>query len=233
MIIIPDLETVVILTPRAASSAIKDAVKTRYPGSFRPYRHMEADGVPLGYDRWRKIGVVRDPVERLWSLWKYLREMDGEPDGRGKWEPAYVAAMRRWAGLPFDEWLVQNETVFTSPYASDGARFFPYFTVRHAMPENRKSQFVYLRPDLGTIIYRFDHVESLAAELDIELLRDNGTDPGAPPALSEVAQDHVGRFFAWDIAVTGDAAPRSIDEIRARLRGCDCPSCRVNGVAAP
>ncbi|MBL3684559.1 hypothetical protein F2981_16960 [Sinorhizobium meliloti] len=47
----------------------------KYPRSTLIYRHMEADGVPAGYDRWRKVGVVRHPVERLWSLYKFLAHL--------------------------------------------------------------------------------------------------------------------------------------------------------------
>jgi hypothetical protein len=28
---------------------------------------MEADGIALGYDRWRRVGAVRNPLDRTWS----------------------------------------------------------------------------------------------------------------------------------------------------------------------
>jgi len=73
MLLIPEIETVVILVPRAGSTSIKRAVLAKYPEAMMIYRHMEADGVPFGYDRWRKIGVVHNPIDRLCSLYKYLK----------------------------------------------------------------------------------------------------------------------------------------------------------------
>lgn len=211
MIIIPELETVVILTPRCGSGALRDALLATYPRAMMLYRHMEADGVPTGYDRWGRLGVVRHPVERLWSLFKFLQKVakvEPSSDEPGKWEPSYVAAQRRAVeGRTFDEWLVENETVFTSPYDSAGrGRFWPGFAVRHPLPENRKSQFVYLRPDLGTEIWQFHAIDALGGHLgvtlDPEAGRDIGhrTDASLPPELSPAARDHVDRFFAWDFA---------------------------------
>ncbi|HEV2747730.1 MAG TPA: hypothetical protein VGW34_10595 [Allosphingosinicella sp.] len=199
MIIVPEIETVVILVPRTGTRSLKLAVAAAYPRSMMIYRHMEADGVPLGYDRWRRVGVVRDPVDRLWSLYKFVQIMRGERDGLGKWEPAYVEAQRRSVELPFSDWLTDNQTVFTSPYDSAGMnRFWPGYTVRHPLPETRKSQFLYLRPDLGTRIYRFDELEQLGSALGVDLGHHHKTD-GAPPQLSAAAVEHVQRYFAWDL----------------------------------
>lgn len=206
MIIIPEIETVVILVPRTGTSSLKRAIAARYPRSTMLYRHMEADGVPLGYDRWHRVGVVREPVSRLWSLYRYLGNI-GEgrsADGLGKWEPEYVARQRASVEMPFDQWIVDNRLVFTSPYdQNDGLRFYPGFCVRHALPENRKSQFTYLRPDLGTDVVRYDDVDRLYAMLDVEPARENAApDRGETPSLSPAARDHIAAFFAWDTAAT-------------------------------
>jgi hypothetical protein len=159
---------------------------------------MEADGVPHGYDRWRRIGVVRHPVARLWSVYRFLSTMKGNQDGLGKWEPSYVERQRKSGALPFDRWIVENDIVFTSPYDHSGTRFWPQFCVLHALPENRKSQFIYLRPDLGTQIYRFDRLGMLAKELDVELPHEHRLPGQAVPPLSDEALDHLERFFSWD-----------------------------------
>lgn len=51
MILIPELETVVILVPRTGSGSLRRAIAEAYPSSMLVYRHMEADGIPAGYDR--------------------------------------------------------------------------------------------------------------------------------------------------------------------------------------
>jgi hypothetical protein len=202
VIIIPETQTVVILVPRTGTKSLKHAIAATYPDSFQIYRHMEADGVPTGYDRWRRVGVVREPLDRLWSLYRFLSEMGGQRDGKGKWEPAYVERQRRSAAVPFDEWLRFNETVFTSPYDSAcGSTFYPGFTVKHSLPENRKSQFIYLRPDIGTEIWRFDDMPAFHATLGVSAGREHyNPDRSPPPSLSRDAAEHVQRFFAWDAA---------------------------------
>lgn len=199
MYIIPEISTVLILTPRTGSGSLRRAVAKKYPGAMLLYRHMEADGLPGGYDRWRKLGVVRQPVERLWSLYKFLQRFDGDHD------PDYIAAQRKSVARPFEEWLVENQTVFTSPYDSAGlGRFWPQYTVRHPLPENRKSQFLTLRPDLGTEVYRYGEVWRLARDLGLELERHNATESAPVPQLGPTARQHVERVFAWDLGVFGE-----------------------------
>lgn len=205
MIIVPEIETVVILTPRTGTTALKDAVLATYPRAMQIYRHMEADGVPQGYDRWPKVGIVRDPVDRLWSLYKYLQRFG--TDYATHHDEAFTASQRQSVARPFDQWLVENEVVFTAPYDRSGlGRFFPAYAVRHPLPENRKSQFVYLRPDLGTEIYRYDEAFALFNRLGVSPGRSNMTSALAPPPLSGPAFAYVQRWFAWDIEASGGAA---------------------------
>lgn len=202
MLIIPELETVFILVPRTGSGAIRRAVAAAYPASLQIYRHMEADGVPAGYDRWRRIGVVRHPVDRLWSLYKYLQTFG---EGKifnpvtGAWPPSYVAEQRgSVVGLGFSDWIVRNRAIFTHPYITGDTGFRPFFTLRHPLPENLKSQFVYLRPDLGTGIYRYEELGALATELGINLARHHHTDARPAPTISAEAMEHMRLYFGWD-----------------------------------
>lgn len=202
MIIVPELQTVVILTPRTGTGALRRAIVDAYPEAMLIYRHMEADGVPLGYDHWHRVGVVRHPVDRLWSLYKFLRTF-GDTEHQRRHDPAYIQSLRRCAERPFSEWIVENQTVFTAPYDTAGkGRFFPHYTVRHPLPENRKSQHVYLRPDLGTIVHQYSAIGELFAELGVDPIQYNQTSDEAPPPLSAEAEDHMSRFFEWDFAVT-------------------------------
>jgi len=201
VILIPDLETVVILTPRTGTRAVIRAIRQTYPDAIQLYRHMEADGVPQGYDRWRKIGVVRQPIERLWSLYKYLQHFGLAYCNEHN--HVYTARQRASVARPFEDWLMHNEVPFTTPYDSEGrGRFYAAYCCRHPMPENRKSQFVYLRPDLGTEIYRYDRVAEFHAALEISTDRINASREEPPPPLSSEAQGYVGRWFAWDLSAT-------------------------------
>ena len=199
MIIIPEIETVVILVPRTGTTSLIKAIKERYPEAMRLYRHMEADGIPSGYDAWAKVGVVRDPVERLWSLYKYLQTFDGP------YPAEYIAEQRESVNRPFSDWILNNETPFTHPYDSSGnGKFYPKYMIRHNLPENRKSQRIYLRPDLGTEVYRFNNLSVLATRLDVILPHDNQSAPldWSPDLLTQEALEYICRAFAWDIGFT-------------------------------
>lgn len=192
MIIIPELKTVMIFPPRTASKSFRDAIRDACPRSMLLYRHMEADGIPYGYERWRKVGVFRHPVDRLWSLYKYLEVFDG-------YNPRYSEAMRASVvGKTFNEWLTTNKAVFTTTTRAD--EFYPLYSVKHPMPETKKSQFIYLRPDLGIDIYRFEEIDLLARELGVDLPRINGTVGPHHPILSDEAKAHIQFYFPWDLA---------------------------------
>jgi hypothetical protein len=215
------METVVILTPRTGTKSLKRAVKERHPSSILLYRHMEADGVPHEYDRWQKVGVVRDPVDRLWSLYKYLQTMG--LDFCRNHDVAYTSKMRESVAMPFQDWLLQNEVVFASPYDSAGfGRFFAAYSCRHPIPENRKSQYFYLRPDLGTKIFHYEDTAALYEFLDLHAFDGravlNKTADTRPPMLSEEGRAYVSRVFSWDLKMTSQfqvaraaAGGRSVD----------------------
>lgn len=193
MIIIPERELVLITAPRTASGSLRRAIKVRYPEAITLYHHMEADGVPAGYDRWRRLGVVRHPLDRLWSLYKFSRATAAAKHQH------YLDALHGSVELPFDDWIVNNTHVFTAPYDSFGTlKFWPMYTVKHSLPETRKSQFLYLRPDLGTEIVLFDRMHELADHIDLNMPRHNRTDDEPAPPIAPETLDHMQRFFEWD-----------------------------------
>lgn len=198
MLIIPEIETVIILVPRTGSGSLRKAVAAAYPKTMQLYRHMEADGVPPGYDHWPRWGVVRHPLDRLWSLFKFL-----QGDISGDYEPAWIEKMKQAANRPFEDWLMNNDVPFTHPYDSSGeGRFFPRYTVRHPIAENRKSQRLYLRPDLNTNIIRYEKLDSFANFLGVRLGTENSSPVLATPRLSIDAERYMRRWFAWDYKET-------------------------------
>lgn len=183
MIIIPEIETVVITPPRTASTSLFEAVKENYHNAFSPYRHMEANGVPIGYDVWRKVGVLREPLERLWSIYKYVTK-------------SMVAAPE------FNEWVLTENVPLVTGFdyrLKNFPIFTPYYHTVVSLPETMKSQWHYLRPDLGTEIFRFDRLEELEEELEILLPNMNETDIKEIPETTEDVQRHLHTFFRWDL----------------------------------
>lgn len=199
MIIIPEIETVVILVPRTGSTSLRKLIKAKYPESMIPYRHMEADGVPHGYDRWKKVGMLRHPLQRMLSLYSYLKNFDPKQ----KYDPEYTKRMRRSVTVSFDDWLLHNRETFTSPYHSSGhLGFSPKYACHHPLPENVKSQFLYLRPDLGTKIVQYGDWYGLEQEIGVNMeelhVNEGGPKPGGMH-VGTAAWDHIRRHMEWDL----------------------------------
>lgn len=199
MIIIPRLKTVVVMPPRTGSGTLKKAILATHEDAILLYRHMEADGVPQGYDRYYKVGVCRDPLDRLWSLYKFLRTFGLD----GKHDQEYARPLRESVSYwNFSGWILDNQRVFTSPYGDTGS-FWPLYSVRHHLPENRKSQWLTLRPDLGTEIFRFGDFAALKERLELpELGHENGTGGKKMPRLTPEAAAHMRKYFWWDAMQT-------------------------------
>lgn len=199
MIIIPEIETIVILPPKTASTSVIKTIKKRYDNSFQLYRHMEADGIPFGYDRWKKVGIVRNPIERLWSLYWYCKSVE-----RLGFEE-YQEKLRKSVECSFEDWVLNNEIIFTDPNSSrDPLEYFPKYAILHAIPENRKSQYIYLRPDLGTKIFLFNEIEKFEEELDIRLSKLNITFKEKIPTLNIETQNFINRYHKWDLLITNN-----------------------------
>lgn len=196
MIIIPEKEIVLVTPPRTGSTSLWNQVSRSFPLAFRIYRHMEADGVPFGYDRWRRVGVFRDPIARLWSLYHYCRHIAFTDRGTPTWRA------KLWLSVqpPFEEWLVDNMMVFADPLDSATMGYHPRYSVRNALPENRKSQFLYLRPDLGVDVLLLDEV-MLLLDLDARSKLNSSDAPQHPDwgELGTVARNHLIAFHSWDL----------------------------------
>lgn len=195
MLILPSLRAVVLQPPRTGSTSLRDAVLARWPDAVSLHRHMERDGIPEPFATWTVIATVREPVERLYSLWKYMRCAPEEPA-----MPGWTARIRADADRPFEAWLLESREAF-SHETLDGVSL-PYYRTRHRMPIARKSLFHTLRPDLGPIeIFRFEAMDALARRLDVALAHKNRSEPGGPPSLSVAGRAHVDRYHAWDRAL--------------------------------
>lgn len=205
MLIIPEIETVVILPPRTGTGSLYRAVLDAYPLAFMPYRHMEADGVPFGYDRWRRIGVLRHPVSRLFSLFNYLQTFGDDHQAHGHMENYYRSRKDSVIGKTFQQWVLTNDLPF-SVHVDDRGIIRPLFMQNHMMAENKKSQYYYLRPDLGVEIIPYTRDGSaISRELGIEVGHTNNvTGSGGSPIYTAALQDHLEMFHGWDVSECAD-----------------------------
>jgi hypothetical protein len=229
MIIIPEIEKVLILVPRTGSTALRKAVLEKYPRAMDLYRHMEADGVPAPYAHWPRLGVARDPVDRLWSLYNFINLVLTSPGKQKKHRPAHGHWLKRqvYAAQPsFSQWLRHCEEPFSTPHnLGSDVPYDPYYAVSNIMPETRKSQFHHLRPDLGTEVFFFedDGLADIAMALDVSLpgYRHNAVEcmPECPP-LREDDAAHLWLHHKWEMV--GYYGPYGMYSVGSPPRGRLC-----------
>lgn len=201
MIIVPELETVFVLVPRTGSGTLYRELMRVYPRSFLLYRHMEADGVPQGYDRWKRVGFVRHPITRLYSLYKFMQDFGGGAQVQGGAASAGALRVRsQVTGKSFVEWLEQNNDPWTVPYDASGhGEWWPVLSRRDPAPENRRSQFSYLRPDLGTTIYKFETLPERMRGWGLDPACHKNRTPAVEGDFCRRVRQHVATYCQWDI----------------------------------
>ena len=197
MIVIPEIKKIIICTPKAGSTSIIQCVLDKYPESTLIHRHMEADNVPKPFKNWDKIGIFREPIDRLWSLYNFL--FDFRTPSTIGWEHHIKALKNSVRDKSFNEWIVTNDYPFTQPVDIKGNTSILY-SVKHLLPENKKSQFLYLRPDLGTKIIHYDEIFKLEKILGITMPKLNQTNYlKNKESLSEDTIKHLEKYLIWDM----------------------------------
>lgn len=196
MLIVPELHAIFILPPRTGSDTLCLELMRMYPNAFLLYRHGEADMVPRGYENWRKVGFVRHPLARLWSLYKYCAILADRDNVIDELKAEVDRVAKSVQDKSFEEWVLTNEELFLP--ADSG---LPLLTQNHHVPETRKSQEIYLRPDLGTVILRFQDLAEHMAAWGLDTTKHNGASPKVPcPPITKKLKKHLKKYFAWDMA---------------------------------
>lgn len=193
MIIIPEIETVFLHPPRTGAQAVKKGIKERYRGAFEITKHLEACSIPEEFSTYTKMGILRNPLDRLFSLYKHYKL-------EGAWDGPFNEELRANSVLPFDEWILKNNHIFAKPEVAD--KTYPKYLTIHKLPENRKSQYFYLRPDLGTIVIPYEHIQEIENGLDIKITSTTNSTRDVPPRKTPLiggdALLHMQTFFHWD-----------------------------------
>lgn len=207
MIIVPKLKKVVILVPRTGSGSLYRAIMCRYPDAMMLYRHMEAGGAPLGYDKWDIVGVVRHPLERLWSLYKYTKLNVKKPT-RYKIHPSIMENLKRSVSMSFNDYLMYNTFKYPVPdvcIVSNEPE--PFRKTIYHRAENELSQKSYFDTGLrcnNTTLYHYEtDLPKLAEDLDILMEHENKTSDVPMPTLSEAAINYAKQTFDWEQTVLG------------------------------
>lgn len=192
MLIIPELRTVVLQPPRTGTTSVRDAVLEKYPLSFMLYRHMEASGIPKGYDRWRRVCQIRNPVERLISVYKYMCEPPIRPHTSKVWvERCQQQTEKGWYW-----WLTKSDYPFAINEPNDTDDFRPQYEIDNPIAEQIKSQREWA---LGATDYlRFEEISNEAKNLlDIDIEHKNAS-IGDRPHISPMSMSFIRTHHRWD-----------------------------------
>lgn len=116
--------------PRTGTKSLREALM-QIPGTFLYGNHNEITTLPEAFKDFRIAVVVRDPVHRLYSIYRYMR-MTQVVQRHPEWfDPLHREVME----MTFSEWIVDGKALFCG-----GA--WPY-TVAHMVPEQDKGQASY------------------------------------------------------------------------------------------
>lgn len=200
MLIVPEIQKVFILVPRTGSGTLYRQIGAKYPKAMLLYRHMEADGCPHGYDRWERIGFVRHPLFRLWSLYNFMRNFGGGAQVQGGAASSDAQRVRAQVAMPFEEWLLNNREPWTVPFDLNGnGAYWPVLARMNSAPETRLSQWAYLRPDLGVTVHKFEELKACLSAWGLDPAAVSNATVREGPPTSEAISNHLSRFCKWDL----------------------------------
>lgn len=206
MLIIPELKTVVIQPPRTGSTGLRDAVQARYPKAISLYRHMERPGIPAGYEHWKTCCLVREPFDRLASIYNYMRDFRPTSKPGGGAKPGWIARLKQDTDRSFEAWLLNSTEVFTEP-RDIGGEFLPYYNITERMPIARKSLYHWARPDLGAVqLLRIGDPSQLVANLGVEVDVVNRAAIQDRPVPTDRVRAHLNAWFSWDQTIMREMA---------------------------
>lgn len=163
MLIVPELKKVVITPPRSGSTALRALIREKYEHATSPFRHGEV--AMLGHcelfeqvsdGEWSIVYILRDPLQRMISLWRYMHDVSYTRNARASKE--WVDRINKDADRPFNDWLWNSTELFNESNAkpgdwSVGSQYCTFFNV----PATRKSaaQFLRYAPDRSVEIVNF------------------------------------------------------------------------------
>lgn len=177
MLIIPELKKVVITPPRSGSTALRALIRDKYEHATSPFRHGEV--AMLGHCKlveqvadgeWSIVYILRDPFQRMISLWRYMHDVSYTRNARAPKE--WVDRINKDADREFNDWLWNSTELFNESNAKPGdgsveSQYCTFFNV----PATRKSAGEFLRyaPNRSVELVRFLNNEDYKRVLGIDM----------------------------------------------------------------
>jgi len=176
MLVIPELKKVVIMPPRSGSTALKRTVLDTYKEAFSPWRHgeymmyhvynyMMDNGKHKDYT---PVYMLRHPVDRLVSLWRYMQDVSPERNPRAPM--SWINRVRKDASRPFSDWLFSSSEYFNESSATPGdGSPESYYCTYYQLPAVMKSADIFLRGAPATEIVPFGNRARYNSVLGIDI----------------------------------------------------------------
>lgn len=164
MIAVPELKTIFITPPRTASSSLREELPKSFPKTSIISCHGEFNLIPSCFSDYKVVGVVRDPIERLNSLYNFIKNVD-----ENRFLAGHIGALKEeQASLTFVEWLFYSKVPFTLPLLDD--QFNPRYNVHNILPESQKTYEMYFGKNSEYIMF-----DSLTEQLGLRKSNSSGT----------------------------------------------------------
>ena len=209
MLIIPELKSVVIMPPRSGSTALRAALKAQYEQATAPFRHGEVAMlryIPQVTDEWSVVYMLRDPMSRMQSLWRYMHEVNEVRNARAPKE--WIDRVRKDADRPFQDWLLNSTELFNESKAKpfDGTPEAAYCTYWQ-VPAARKDATWFLRGvKRGQLkVCKFACDADYKKHLGIswsDIIMANSSEP-RKAECGIFGFSHINNYFATDLILMG------------------------------
>lgn len=193
MIIVPELKSVLITPPRTASSSLRKYLPEKFPKAITLSYHGEYNMIPTCFSDYQVVGVVRDPLERLNSLYNFIRNADPKRFVEGYFGDVHKECMQ----MTFVQWLVYNKRAFTQPRIGD--TFYAKYNVHNVIPEIHKTYDMYFGPNAKYVMF-----DKISEKLDLNLpVTNNNVDKSLTwnETLDQVVFESKEGFCIFDLLV--------------------------------
>lgn len=182
----------------------------KYPRAINLYRHMERDGLPEPYQHWKCVVQWRRPLDRLMSLYRYMRNPRSTS---GHVHAGWKQEVQKDTDRHFRDWITKGKHPFTKRGQPGDEDFDPFYSVNYpAVPINRKGLQFWAQPKMGQFhllplelkepfllesLLGLDRTELLpkinpSEPADLDLATGYGGD------MHEI-YDHLKKHHAWDL----------------------------------
>ncbi len=213
MFVIPELRKVVVMPPRSGSTSLRRALAAKYDFGWSPYRHAEVSMLKFvrqihpAVDDYGIVYILRDPMDRMISLWRYMQSVNRERNSRAPEE--WINRVRTDASRPFQDWLLNSTELFNESAAHplDGSPQSHYCTAWN-VPAAQKDARWFLRgaQPSSVEICRFgdtrDYQKILGLRWDVDIIRDNTTEQ-FEASYNVFGRSHIQNYHATDLILMG------------------------------